>query len=680
MDIPIKQTDSLDSDVKFNKRRKKTSMVWDHFTIFTVNADCVRAFCNQCKKSFAYISGSKQAGTSHLKRHIALGICPVSRNNQDNDQLGPSTPSPRSIISVNGTNRPRKRYQAGSKVANIYLNEDFCSREFVKMIIRHDYPLHMCQHSGFVDFVRALHPELNMTSVSDVEEQILRTYLREKQQILDLLNGISGHISLAIDFWTSNQSLVYVLLSGHFIDKDWKLQRRILNFVRIPFPDSDTVFNNVVASCMADWNSEGKLLTITVDHSNANKNARGNLRRLISIKNSLILNGQLIINSCYTRTLSSLAKDAIGCIKETINMVRDCVKFVKTSEAHEERFNKLRLLLQVSSNKTLATDDLTKWNTTYDMLMAASELEQVFSCLDTIDPDYKLTPSTEEWLQVKALCKYLEVLYEAASILTSPVYPTSNIFFHKVCGIQLKLMEDYASPDFFLCHLSKRLLENFSRYWEDCYLVLAIAVVMDPRFKMQLVKFNFSRIYGVDAESWIKIVDEGLHELYLEYVVQCLPAPTFLEEGNDTLLKIEAPQEDNLVSNGDDFPDFDIYISDIMGGQQHLKSELDQYLEESVLPRVQGFDVLGWWKVNRTKYPTLAKMASDVLSIPFSTVPPDSVFDTGDRKIGGHQSSLQPTTLQALVCAKDWLQYECSDSPYRISGKDIPTEIVKPEF
>ncbi|XP_073158102.1 zinc finger BED domain-containing protein DAYSLEEPER-like [Henckelia pumila] len=675
MDIPIKQSDSLDSDVKANKRRKKKSMVWDHFTISTVNADCVRAFCNQCKKSFAYISGSKQAGTSHLKRHIALGICPVGRNSQDNDQLSPSTPSPRSIISVNGTNRPRKRYRAGSKVANIYLNDDCYSHEFVKMIVRHDYPLHMCQHSGFVDFVHALHPVFNMMSVSNLEEQILHFYLREKLHILDLLNGISGHISLAMDFWTSNQSLVYMLLTGHFIDRDWKLQRRILNFIRIPFPDSDTAFNNVVASCMADWNSEGKLLTVTLDHSNANKNARGNLRRLLSVKNSLLQNG-LIINSCYSRVLSSLAKDAIYYIKETVNKVRDSVKFVKSSEVHEERFNKLRLLLQVSSNKTLTSDDLTKWNTTYDMLMAASELEQVFSCLDTVDPDYKLSPSTEEWHQVKALCKYLEVLYEAASVLTSNVYPTSNIFFHKVCGIQLKLMEDYASQDFFLCRLSKPLLETFSRYWEDCYLVLAIAVVMDPRFKMQLVKFNFSRIYGADAENWIKIVDEGLHELYLESVLLCLPArTTFLEEGNDTLLKMEAPQEDNPLSNGDDFPDIDItYLSDVMGGAQHLKSELDQYLEESVLPRVQGFDVLGWWNVNRTKYPTLAKMASDVLSIPFSTVPPDSVFDTGDRKIGGHHSSLQPSTLQALVCARDWLQYERSES---IPGKDIPTEIVK---
>ncbi|KAL0283424.1 UNVERIFIED_CONTAM: Zinc finger BED domain-containing protein RICESLEEPER 1 [Sesamum radiatum] len=107
---------------------------------------------------------------------------------------------------------------------------------------------------------------------------------------------------------------------------------------------------------------------------------------------------------------------------------------------------------------------------------------------------------------------------------------------------------------------------------------------------MKLVEFSFSRIYGEDAETWINIVDEGLHELYLEYLVQSLPAPTFIEGENDTLVKTE-PQEDGLLSNGDGFSDFDIYISDIMGAQ-HMKSELDQYLEEPLLPRVQDFDVL----------------------------------------------------------------------------------------
>jgi hypothetical protein len=58
-----------------NKRRKRKYMVCEHFTIETISAESRRAFCKQCKQSFAYNTGSKVAGTSHLKRHIAKGTC-----------------------------------------------------------------------------------------------------------------------------------------------------------------------------------------------------------------------------------------------------------------------------------------------------------------------------------------------------------------------------------------------------------------------------------------------------------------------------------------------------------------------------------------------------------------------------------------------------------------------------
>ncbi|KAG8388264.1 hypothetical protein BUALT_Bualt02G0107600 [Buddleja alternifolia] len=678
MDIPINESDFPNSNAQSNKRRRKKSMVWEHFTIETVDADCIRACCNQCKKSFAYISGSKLAGTSHLKRHIVLGICPVSRHSQGKDQLSPYTPVSRTNLSENGTNLPRKRVRAANRTASIYFDGDNCSYELSKMIIQHEYPLHMVEHSRFIDFTRALQPQFSINSVNEMQEQIKGIYFREKQRILDLLSGISGRISLTVDLWTSNQSLTYVLLTGHFVDYNWKLQRRVFSFIMVPFPDSGMAFNHAIAACLTDWSSEDTLFSVTLDRSFSNETARENIRNLLSIKNSLILNGQLLIKSCYARTLRSLAQDAIGSMRETIDKVRHSVKYVKTSGAREERFIKLKQQLQVPSTKNLMIDDSTNWNSTYQMLIASSELKEVFSCLDTFDPDYRSTPSMDEWGQVETLCGCLKTFYEAANILTSPIYPTTNVFFHEVWKIHIELIHASASHDFFVRTLTKPLQERFTKYWEDCNLVLAVAVVLDPRFKMKLVEFSFSRIYGSDSDTWVKIVYEGLQELYLEYVVQSLPNPTFIDEQNDPLVKTEVPQEDGLfLSNGDGFPEFDVYLSDIVGGL-HMKSELDQYFEESLLPRVQDFDVLGWWKGNKLKYPVLSRLASDVLSIPLSTVPPDSVFDTRDRKIDSYRSSFRPTTLQAVICAKDWLQYESSEVSFAIPPK-VSSAIVKTE-
>ncbi|KAA8541937.1 hypothetical protein F0562_023089 [Nyssa sinensis] len=661
MATPTDNNEPPSSDTQPNKRRRKKSIVWEHFTIETVGAGCTRAYCKQCKKSFAYISGSKLAGTSHLKRHIALGICPVSRRrNLEKNQLVPYTPDSKADGSTSATEPPRKRYRGTPGSTGIFFDQYRCNQEISKMIILHEYPLHIVEHTGFIDFVRSLQPQFNMVSFNTVQDDCVGVYLREKQGLLNLLGGIPGHVSLTLDLWTSDQSLGYIFLTGHFIDSDWKLHRRILNVIKIPSPDSEVAFNHAVAACLTDWVLDSKIFTLTLDQSFANETVRDNLRGLLSIKNHLLLNGQLLIGNCYARVLSRLAQDALGSMRENIRKVRENVKYVITSAAHEEKFIELKQQLQVPSTKSLNIDDQTKWNTTYHMLVAASEFREVFSCLDTSDPDYKETPTMDGWKQVEILCKHLRLFYDAANILTATTYPTANTFFHEVWKIQLELTHAAMSDDPFTSNLIKPLQEKFDKYWKDSSLVLAIAVVMDPRFKMKLVEFSFSKIYGEDAELWIKIVDEGVHELFLEYIVQLLPPPTFVEGGNEVLAKTEMPQEGTLLSADDGLSDFDVYISEITGNQQ-MKSELDQYLDESLLPRGQDFDILGWWKLNRQKYPTLSKMASDILSIPVSTVAPDSVFDTVSKKMDSYRSSLRPLTLEALICAKDWLQYGCSE-------------------
>ena len=39
--------------------------------------------------------------------------------------------------------------------------------------------------------------------------------------------------------------------------------------------------------------------------------------------------------------------------------------------------------------------------------------------------------------------------------------------------------------------------------------------------------------------------------------------------------------------------------------ESHTKSELNYYLDESILPMSSDFDVLSWWKTNGIKYLTL---------------------------------------------------------------------------
>ncbi|XP_019163642.1 PREDICTED: zinc finger BED domain-containing protein RICESLEEPER 2-like [Ipomoea nil] len=68
------------------------------------------------------------------------------------------------------------------------------------------------------------------------------------------------------------------------------------------------------------------------------------------------------------------------------------------------------------------------------------------------------------------------------------------------------------------------------------------------------------------------------------------------------------------------------------------------------------FDILRWWKLNSERFPTLSKMARDVLAVPISTVVSESAFSTSGRVLDAFRSFLTPKIVEALVCEQDWLR------------------------
>eukprot|EP00262_Sarcandra_glabra_P005839 TRINITY_DN1771_c1_g2_i1.p1 TRINITY_DN1771_c1_g2~~TRINITY_DN1771_c1_g2_i1.p1 ORF type:complete len:673 (+),score=86.29 TRINITY_DN1771_c1_g2_i1:242-2260(+) len=651
-----------------SKRRRKKSIVWEHFTVEAVAGGCTRACCKRCKQTFAYSTGSKVAGTSHLKRHLTLGRCPKTRH--EKNQLTPYTP-----VATNGissTDPPKRRYRGSASLSNIIFDQDRSRLDIAKMIILHEYPLQMVEHPAFITFVENLQPRFKMVNFNTIEGDCLAIYQKEKENLLRLLGTIPGRISLILDLYTSSQSVRYMCLTGQFIDNDWRLHRRVLNFVMVS-SNTGNALTEAIGICLLGWNMETKLFTVTLDNFSSCDSVSANLIDHLSNKNMLMLNGQLYVVRSCAHILNLVVQDGLGAIHETINKVRESVKYVKASHVCEENFTEVVQKLQIPSTKTLSLDIETQWNTTYLMLVAALELKEAFSCFEACDSNYKESLSMDDWKKVETLCMYLKVLYDAANVFSGTTNPTANIYYHEMWKIQLELTLAATSRDALTSGITRQMHEIFDKYWKDCSLVLAIAVIMDPRFKLKLVEYSFTKLYGDNGSAYIKIVDEGIHELYSEYVAQPLQltsSTTYVERGTTSSNSSQA----GTMSGSDGLLDFDMFISEMSSSQQS-KSELDQYLEEALLPRIQEFDILNWWKLNNLKYPTLSKMARDVLAMPISSVTSDSIFSIGSKLLDQHRSTLRPETVEALVCTKDWLQHVPVVVPV-----DFSNAIVKMEF
>ena len=83
--------------------------------------------------------------------------------------------------------------------------------------------------------------------------------------------------------------------------------------------------------------------------------------------------------------------------------------------------------------------------------------------------------------------------------------------------------------------------------------------------------------------------------------------------------------------------------------------EFDHFIDEGVLKRSEDFDILGWQKCNGLKYPTLQRIARDILAILVTIVASESAFSTSGRLLSPYRNKLHPKTIEAMMCAQNWL-------------------------
>ncbi|OMO93748.1 hypothetical protein COLO4_16698 [Corchorus olitorius] len=65
--------------------------------------------------------------------------------------------------------------------------------------------------------------------------------------------------------------------------------------------------------------------------------------------------------------------------------------------------------------------------------------------------------------------------------------------------------------------MATRMFAKFEKYWSDFSLILAVAVTLDPRYKLQFVEYSYQTLYGENSEQFSKI-SATLYGLFNEYV------------------------------------------------------------------------------------------------------------------------------------------------------------------
>ena len=269
-----------------------------------------------------------------------------------------------------------------------------------------------------------------------------------------------------------------------------------------------------------------------------------------------------------------------------------------------------------------------------------------------MDKHYKCIPTDDDWCLAEEICKKLAIFYEVTTLFSGSQYPTVNYYFEKVFDIREALIDWKGSLDLTISMMADKMFEKFEKYWSEVHIVMATCTVLDPRFKLRAVDFIFRAVYGEEASVELELLKNTLYELIQEYQWKDKSGNN-RSMGSSSYLALGAGGDEAFKKRSK----LRLYLSTFTSDSgSQVKSELDHYLEEAVLPFSDDhFDILAWWKQNGVKYPTLQALARDLLAIPVSTVASESAFSTSGRVISSHRSRLNPNTIEALMCTQSWI-------------------------
>lgn len=423
-------------------------------------------------------------------------------------------------------------------------------------------------------------------------------------------------------------------------------------FIYMPAPNTAEVICEALIDTLMEWNVDRKLSTLTLDNCTTNDCLIDKVKDKID-KETLILRGKLFHMRCAAHILNLIVKEGLEKFPSGVEKVRESVNYWTATPKRIERFEQAVKQLDMSYTKKLEHDCKTRWNSTYLMLKTALMYKQAFFRLKNREAQYKCFPSDEDWAIAKELCDRLQRFYNVTLLFSGSNYPTANLFFIEICELRLSLNHWITSERAEIREISHLMIEKFEKYWDVIHGILTVANVLDPRYKLKSFKCYFPLIYG-EAEAAIELekVKSTLSELIKEYQLK-----EKSKENKNKYGTTSSMMSDSSRSTSDSSYIFDTWIEneDVI---DDLKSELDFYLEESVHPRVDNFDILDWWKIQGVKYPTLQKIAKDIFAIPMTTVASESAFSTSGRVLNPYRSRLLPTTLEALMCSQDWLWSE----------------------
>lgn len=148
-------------------------------------------------------------------------------------------------------------------------------------------------------------------SRSTVTRDCILMYHDEINKLKEYFKLIFTRVFLTTNMSTSIQKLGYLVLTAHFVDKDWKFHKKIISFRVLVHLHKGEAMAKAIENSLMEWGLD-KVMTITLDNAKNNDiTCVVDLRRRLNKRNGLLLGVEVFHVRCFAHMINLVVRDGI---------------------------------------------------------------------------------------------------------------------------------------------------------------------------------------------------------------------------------------------------------------------------------------------------------------------------------------------------------------------------------
>ncbi|PWA89686.1 zinc finger BED domain-containing protein RICESLEEPER 2 [Artemisia annua] len=514
------------------------------------------AYCKWCPAVFK--ADSRLHGTRQLNTHY--------KNCNDNPDIEKFRKQRKLAFKKNIGENDAGGSSMGTLETWKYDEKDI-KQSLIELIVLAELPFKFVEHPAFIKYSAKMQPRFNLPSRFTIARDISKFYLEERKSLLNFLSNKDTTVHLTTDTWTSScKRMNFMVLTAHFIDDDWLMHKRIINFRPI-HSHRGVDIGRVLLECI---NGRGikNVMTITVDNIASNDKA----------------------------------------LEYLVDNLPDNVEKTCTSK------------------KFLVSECPTRWNSTHDMLKTAIELKEAFFDYDfnnsSFARDLEEIPKRVDFEVCRKVVSFLEKFKETTELVSNVSCPVAHLWFGEVLGID-KHLREWQNVNASFCVMVDEMRKKYDKYWGDYKKInhyMYFVVILDPTMKSDMIEIGFRHLIEngcvpmeVDNEGETFLNDDEVCEKMVKKVEKDMRLLFNMykekygtKEGSD-LPKATSSQNTNTTRRR-----CNSFFQEKVGSKcSVVEDEMTKYLKEPSLELEdnEDFDLLNWWKLNSPRLPIVSKMA-----------------------------------------------------------------------